>query len=128
MKKLLHITLTLVLTMTFIVMGSGVTFHHCSCSGKTTMTLTHTSSQEEQNTKSTKGCMTTSSLYLSPSTQMQPTAFDFHVFQPLVAIINEWRHSIPLPLPKWQKEKVLTTLMFGSPPRQYLRILTVLTI
>lgn len=127
MKKLLHIALTLVLTMTFIVMGSGVTFHHCACSGKTTMTLTHTA-QEEQDTQSTKGCMTTSSLYLSPSTQMQPMAFDFHAFQPLVAIINEWHHSILLPLPKWQSDKVLTTMMLGSPPRQYLRILRVLTI
>lgn len=127
MKKLLHIALTLVLTMTFIVMGSGVTFHHCSCSGKTTMTLTHTS-QEEHNSKSTKGCMTTSSLYLSPSTQMQPTAFDFHAFQPLIAIINEWRHFILIPQPMRENEKVLTTLMLGSPPRQYLRILRVLTI
>ena len=42
MKKLLHISFTFFLAVVLVIMGSGVTFLHCSCSGKTTVILSHT--------------------------------------------------------------------------------------
>ena len=87
MKKLLHISFTFFLAVVLVIMGSGVTFLHCSCSGKTTVILSHTA-QNGGNSDTTKGCMKVTSVQLSPTTQMQPTVFGFHAFLPLMAIIH----------------------------------------
>ena len=123
MKKLLNIALTSVLAITLVVMASGVTFHHCSCSGKTTMLLGHLTDTESQ-----KGCMTISSMSLSPTTPMHPVAFDFQVFQPLVAIVNDWHLFNLTPQHVESTRSFLPTDHFSPPPRQYLHILRVLTI
>lgn len=127
MKKLLHISFIFLLTVTLIVMGSGVTFRHCSCSGKTTMILSHTS-QDDGNSETTKGCMKISSVSLSPTTQMQPIAFDFHAYQPLVAIINDW-HTFDL-MPRIEKHahSLLPLTGYSPPPKLYLYLINVLTI
>ena len=65
MKKLLHISFTFFLALVLVIMGSGVTFLHCSCSGKTTMILSHTA-QNGGNSDATKGCMKVTSVQLSP--------------------------------------------------------------
>ena len=123
MKKLLNIVLTSILAITLVVMASGVTFHHCSCSGKTTMLLGHLT-----DTESPKGCMTISSVSLSPTTPMHPVSFDFQVFQPLVAIINDWHFFNLIPQQVESTRSFLPTNYFSPPPRQYLHILRVLTI
>ncbi len=127
MKKLLHISITFILTMTLIVMGSGVTFRHCACSGKTTIILSHTS-KNDGNSKTTKGCMTISSVYLSPTTQMQPTAYDFHVFQPVVAILNDWHALSMVSVIKEPAHGVLPPKGYSPPPKLYLHQIRVLTI
>lgn len=149
MKKLLNIILTSVLAIALVVMASGVTFHHCSCSGKTTMLLgrlsdtnsgraTNTNGNEaaSQDCKPTteicapasKGCMTISSVSLSPTTTMHPLAFDFHVFQPLVAIVNDWHLFNLSPQQVESTRSFLPTDTYSPPPRQYLHFLRVLTI
>lgn len=149
MKKLLNILLTSVLAIALVVMASGVTFHHCSCSGKTTMLLGHltdTESAKASNTSSStsatkdceansdrcmpvpKGCMTISSVSLSPTTPIHPVSFDFQVFQPLVAIINDWHFFNLIPQQVESTRSFLPTNFFSPPPRQYLHILRVLTI
>ncbi len=125
MKKLLHIALTLVLTMTLLVMGSGVTFRHCMCSGKTTMTLGN-ATQGDDDSESSNGCMTIATVSLSPTTQMHPMAFDFHAFQPLVAIINDWHAISLLPHEEATASLTLPQEAYSPPPRQYLHILRVL--
>lgn len=128
MKKLLNIVITSVLAITLVIMASGVTFHHCSCSGKTTMLLGSIKTNTEKQMPTPKRCMTVSSVSLSPTTMMQPVTFDFHVFQPLVTIINDW-HLLQL-IPQ-QVESIRSFLpkdCFSPPPRQYLHILRVLTI
>lgn len=127
MKKLLHIALTLVLTMTLLVMGSGVTFRHCLCSGKTTMTLGN-ATQGDEDTESSNGCMTIATVSLSPTTQMHPMAFDFHAFLPLVAIINNWHIISLLPQEEVTARWILPKKAYSPPPRQYLHILRVLTL
>lgn len=149
MKKLLNIVLTSVLAIALVVMASGVTFHHCSCSGKTTMLLGHLSDTEsdrvanatgnaatakdckpttERCMPSSKGCMTISSVSLSPTTTMHPVTFDFQVFQPLVAIVNDWHLFNLTPQQVESTRSYLPSDYFSPPPRQYLHILRVLTI
>ena len=128
MKKLLHLSFTLLLAVLLVLMGSGVTFRHCSCSGKTTMVLSHTPESQGDNTTTKKGCMTFQTVQLSPTTQMQPAAFDFHAFQPLVAIINNWHCTSLIPEEVEQAKWAMPQRNFSPPPRHYLHLLSVLTI
>lgn len=149
MKKLLNIVLISVLAIALVVMASGVTFHHCSCSGKTTILLGHLSNTEFDRANSTtssttaskgckttsdrcvpasQGCMTISSVSLSPTTPMHPVSFDFQVFQPLVAIVNDWHFFNLTPQQVESIRSFLPTDYFSPPPRQYLHILRILTI
>lgn len=127
MKKLLHIAFSIVLSMLFIFMASGVTFRHCACSGKTSMTMGN-ASPDNGSSKSSNGCMTIATVSLSPTTQAQPMAFDFHVFQPLVAVINDWHLPSLVPQPLELASNVLPQRDASPPPRQYLRLIRVLTI
>ena len=128
MKKLLHISFTLVLTVMLLLMGSGVTFRHCSCSGETTVILSHTPESQGDNSMTKKGCMTVQTVSLSPTTQMQPAVYDFHAFQPLVAIINNWQLIRLIPEDVESDKLGMPERDYGPPPRQYLHLLTVLTI
>ena len=127
MKKLLHISFTFFLAVILVIMGSGVTLLHCSCSGKTTVILSHTA-QNGGISDTTKGCMKVISVQLSPTTQLQPTAFDFHAFQPLTAIIHEWQpFSLSFMATRTQSNIILQT-GYSPPPKLYLYLIEVLTI
>ena len=129
MKILLNFVLTSILAITLVVMASGVTFHHCSCSGKTTILLGHLSdTKPEKAPDAPQGCMTLTSVSLSPTTPMHPVAFDFHVFQPLVAIVNDWHLFSLTPQQVESTRSFLPTDYFSPPPRQYLHLLRILTI
>ena len=126
MKKLLHISFISFLAVVLVITGSGVTFLHCSCSGKTTVILSHTA-QNGGNSDTTKGCMKVTSVQLSPTTQVQPTAFDFHAFQPLMAI-HEWQ----MPHLSFMATRTLSDIIprtgYSPPPKLYLYLIEVLTI
>lgn len=127
MKKLLHISFISFLAVVLVIMGSGVTFFHCSCSGKTTVILSHTA-QNGGNSDTTKGCMKVTSVQLSPTTQVQPTAFDFHAFQPLMAIVHERQ----MPYLSFMATRTLSDIIprtgYSPPPKLYLYLIEVLTI
>ncbi len=125
MKKLLHIIFPVILSMLFIFMASGVTFRHCACSGKTSMTMGNLS---KENSHSSDGCMTISTVSLSPTTQTQTVAFDFQVFQPLVAIINNWDLLCLVPRQMGTIKYILPREAYDPPPRQYLNLISVLII
>lgn len=127
MKKLLHISFTFLLAVVLVIMGSGVTFLHCSCSGKTTVILSHTV-QNGGNSDTTKGCMKVTSVQLSPTTQMQPTVFDFHAFQPLMAIIHEWQMPHLSFMAKRTLSNIIPKTGYSPPPKLYLYLIEVLTI
>lgn len=127
MKKLLHIIFSVILSMLFIFMASGVTFRHCNCSGKTSMTMGN-ASHDKGNSQSSNGCMTIATVSLSPTTQVQPAAFDFHVFQPLLAVINNWDLPELVPQQAESRERLLPRKAYSPPPRQYLNLIQVLTI
>lgn len=127
MKKLLHILLILFLAEVLVILGNGVTFLHCSCSGKTTIILSHTA-QNGGSSETTQGCMKISSVQLSPTTQMQLTAFDFHIFQPLMVIVRDWQ----LPELSFIAMKSMSHSLFETgyspPPKLYLYLIKILTI
>lgn len=127
MKKLLHILFSVLLSMLFIFMASGVTFRHCACSGKTSITMGNVS-HDKETSHSSDGCMTIATVSLSPTTQVQPATFHFHVFQPLIAIINDWTSLYLIPRPTESNKRILPREAYSPPPRQYLNLLTVLTI
>lgn len=127
MKKLLHISFTFFLAVVLVIMGSGVTFLHCSCSGKTTVILSHTA-QNGGNSNTTKGCMKVTSVQLSPTTQMQPTVFGFHAFLPLMAIIHEWQMPHLSFMAKRTLSNTIPKTGYSPPPKLYLYLIEVLTI
>lgn len=128
MKNLVQKILTLMLSMMFLVMGSGITFKHCRCSGKTTFILSHAPGDDDQHSTKDSGCMTLHSVSLSPTTQTQPSVFDFHAFQPLVAIVNDWTLASLVPQPVVTETEMLIADGHGPPPRQYLQLLRMLRI
>lgn len=119
MKNLTRIILTLTLSAILVVVGSGVTFRHCDCSGKTSMVLAHIPGDDQQPMQ--KGCMTMQSFSISQTTQMQQAVFDFNVLQPLVAIVNDWSQISMMPQEVATEKVVLTCGDVSPPPRQYLR-------
>lgn len=128
MKNLVHTILTLMLSMMFLVMGSGITFKHCHCSGETSIILSHAPGDDDQHSTKDSGCMTIQSVSLSPTTQAQSTAFDFHAFQPLVAIVNDWTTVSSVPQPVVTETDILIAEGHSPPPRQYLQLLRTLRI
>ena len=118
MKKLLHISFTFFLAVVLVIMGSGVTFLHCSCSGKTTVILSHTA-QNGGNSDTTKGCMKVTSVQLSPTTKMQPTVF---------AIIHEWQMPHLSFMAKRTLSNIIPKTGYSPPPKLYLYLIEVLTI
>lgn len=122
MKRTLHIALTSILAIIFVMMASGVTFVHCNCSGKTTIVLSHTPEDNAQK-QDMEGCMTVQSVSISPTTQVQPLAHDFHAFQPLVALVNDWTLSMLAPQEVVESQEILPNEGHSPPPRQYLRTL-----
>lgn len=129
MKRTLHIALTLTLAIIFVMMGSGVTFLHCNCSGKTTVILSHSPKDgAQQQSKKERGCMTVQSVSISPTTQVQPAVYDMHAFQPLVCIINDWTLSLLTPQSVVLQQEPLPCDGHSPPPRQYLNMLRVLVI
>lgn len=128
MKKLMNIILSLTLSLILFVTGSGITFHHCNCSGKTTFVLAQTPQKDAQQHPEKNGCMTVQSVSMSPTTQMQPAAFNFHTFLPLVAIVNDWSNQNILPQTVKVTYQLFDWLEYTTPPHEQLNKLCVLLI
>ena len=69
-----------------------------------------------------------SGVQLSPTTQMQPTVFDFHAFQPLMAIIHEWQMPHLSFMAKRTLSNIIPKTGYSPPPKLYLYLIEVLTI
>lgn len=128
MKQLVNIILSLTLSLVFFIMGSGVTFHHCNCSGKTTFILAQTPQKGAQQHPEKNGCMTVQSVSMSPTIQMQPTAFNFHAFLPMVAVVNNWSYHHILPHIVEVTDKLSAWLQHRTPPHEQLNKLCILRI
>lgn len=126
-QKTYRTLLSLFLAMTIFVMAGGVTLHRCACSGKISMTLGAASKQEGSKTDG-KGCMTMTTVNLSPTTQVQSANHHFQVAPSLVAMVHPSVTIMVKPAEMRCKAQTATTEAYSPPPRQRLRMLRVLII
>ena len=126
MKKCSHILLSLLLSMTILFIGAGVDIVQCSCTGMAKV-VPCGMEVEDNGCAPDEGCQTVEHVQLSPTLTAQTVTYDFHVFQPLLAIL-------PSLVAEWMQPttcKVLVQsihMVWKSPPRDYLNLIQVLQI
>ena len=128
MKKFSHILLSMLLSMTLLFVGSGVTITRCAHKGTLkVVTVFNSGGMDGMSCNMNASCMTMEHFELSPTNMAQTVTYDFHVFQPLLAIlpslVAEWL------VPAENKADVqFTPEVWKSPPRDYLNFIQVLLI
>ena len=131
MKKVMHIFVSLLLLVTILFIGNGINIIRCAHSGAVEVvtaiggSLTHHS---EDNCCSIKSkCMTVTHLELSPTVTNQQVDTDFHVIQPLLAILPDFSLAGLLTV-EWKPVVQSVYRLWKSPPRDYLNFICVLLI
>lgn len=128
MKKCSHIMLSLLLSITILFIGNGVNLMRCAHTGTLkVMTVFNSGAMDGMGCNMNSDCMTMEHVELSPTNVAQTYTYDFHVFQPLLAVlpslVAEWLVTTE------NKAEVLFTLeVWKSPPRDYLNLIQVLLI
>ena len=128
MKKFSHICLSLLLSMTILFIGSGVTITRCAHTGTLrVMTVFNGGGMDGMSCNMNASCMTTEHFELSPTNMAQTVTYDFHVMQPLLAIlpslVAEW--LVPT---EHKAVSQFIPQVWKSPPRDYLNFIRVLLI
>ena len=128
MKKFCHILLSMLLSMTILFIGSGVTITHCAHTGTfKVMTVFNNGGMDGMSCNMNADCMSMEHVELSPTNMAQTVSYDFHVFQPLLAVlpslVAEW-----LVTPENKAEVQFCQEVWKSPPRDYLNLISVLLI
>ena len=126
MKKSSHILLSVLLSMMILFIGGGVDVVQCSCTGMAKV-VPCGMEVEDKGCAPDEGCLTVEHVHLSPTLTAQTITYDFHVLQPLLAIlpslVAEWMQ------PTTCKTMVQSTrVVWKSPPRDYLNLIQVLLI
>ena len=126
MKKCSHILLSVLLTMTILFIGAGVDVVQCSCTGMAKV-VPCGMEVEDNGCAPDEGCLTVEHVQLSPTLTAQTITYDFHVLQPLLAVlpslVAEW-----LVTPENKAEVQFCQEVWKSPPRDYLNLISVLLI
>jgi hypothetical protein len=128
MKKFCHISLSMLLSVTLLFIGSGVNIMRCAHTGTVkVMTVLNSGGMGNMSCGMNSDCMTMEHVELSPTNMAQAITYDFHVFQPLLAIlpslVAEWF------FPTENKATVqFIPEVWKSPPRDYLNLIRVLLI
>ena len=128
MKKCSHIMLSLVLSMTILFIGNGVNLLRCAHTGTVkVMTVFNSVGMDGMSCNMNADCMSLEHVELSPTNVAQTVSYDFHVFQPLLAVlpslVAEW-----LVTTENKAEVLFTPEVWKSPPRDYLNLIQVLLI
>lgn len=128
MKKFCHIMLSLLLSMTILFIGSGVTITRCAHTGNLKMmTVFSSGAMDGMSCGMNADCMSIEHVELSPTNMAQTVNYDFHVFQPLLAVlpslVAEW-----LVTTENKAEVQFAPEVWKSPPRDYLNYIQVLLI
>lgn len=126
MKKCCHILLSVLLSMMILFIGAGVDVVQCSCTGMAKV-VPCGMEVEDKGCTPNEGCLTVEHVQLSPTLTAKTITYDFHVLQPLLAILSslvaEWMQ------PTTCKAMVQPIrVMWKSPPRDYLNLIQVLLI
>ena len=126
MKKCSHILLSVLLSMTILFIGTGVDVVQCSCTGMAKV-VPCGMEVEDNGCAPDEGCLTVEHVQLSPTLTAQTISYDFHVLQPLLAIL-------PSLVAEWMQPTTCKAMvqpirvMWKSPPRDYLNLIQVLLI
>ena len=128
MKKFSHICLSLLLSMTLLFIGSGITITRCAHTGTLkVMTVFNSNSMGDMSCDMNSSCMTTEHFELSPTNMAQTVTYDFHVVQSLLAVlpslVAEW--LVPT---EYKAVSQFVPQVWKSPPRDYLNFIRVLLI
>ena len=128
MKKICHIILSVLLSLMLLFIGSGINVMHCSHTGSVkVMTVLNSGGMGDMSCGMNADCMTVEHVELSPTNMAQSVSYDFHVFQPLLAIlpslVAEWMTPV-----ENKAAKEFVDVVWKGPPRDYLNFIQVLLI
>lgn len=136
MKKFCHISLSVLLSMALLLIGSGVNIMRCAHTGTVKiMTVLNSSAMGSMNSVGMDGmscgmnshCMSMEHVELSPTVMAQTVNYDFHVIQPLLAILPSLVAEWQVPIEN-KAVSQFTPQVWKSPPRDYLNFIQVLLI
>ena len=126
MKKLANISLSILLSVMILWIGSGIMVMVCEHTGNVSVAKTET--KRHCNESKADHCMKYNVKTLSPTNTAQSSFFKLQPLQlSLLPQMVSCNQLLPLPVLTKAPERVLS-LLWHSPPRQYLRILTTLLI
>lgn len=128
MKKFCHISLSLLLSMTLLFIGSGVDFMRCAHTGTVKMmTALNSNDMGDMSCGMNSDCMSVEHVELSPTNAAQNVHYDFHVLQPLLAMLPSLVAAWSEPV---ENKAVVqfVDVVWKSPPRDYLNFIQVLLI
>ena len=126
MRKSINILLSILLSILIVWIGSGIMTMVCEHTGNVSLAQ----QMEKKNCKNSdaKHCMKMQIKTLSPTNTAQTVTHQFHPVQlSLLPQLTTSCELLPLLVQTKALEKMLS-LLWHSPPRQYLRILTMLLI
>ena len=126
MRKSINILLSILLSILIVWIGSGIMTMVCEHTGNVSLAQ----QMEKKNCKNSdaKHCMKMQIKTLSPTNTAQTVTHQFHPVQlSLLPQLTTSCDLLPLLVQTKAPEKMLS-LLWHSPPRQYLRILTILLI
>ncbi|KGF27730.1 MAG: hypothetical protein HXN40_01335 [Prevotella histicola] len=126
MRKSINILLSILLSILIVWIGSGIMTMVCEHTGNVSLAQ----QMEKKNCKNSdaKHCMKMQIKTLSPTNTAQTVTHQFHPVQlSLLPQLTTSCELLPLLVQTKAPEKMLS-LLWHSPPRQYLRILTMLLI
>lgn len=126
MRKSINILLSILLSILIVWIGSGIMTMVCEHTGNVSLAQ----QMEKKNCKNsdTKHCMKMQIKTLSPTNTAQTVTHQFHPVQlSLLPQLTTSCDLLPLLVQTKAPEKMLS-LLWHSPPRQYLHILTMLLI
>jgi hypothetical protein len=128
MKKFCHISLSVLLSMMLLFIGSGVNFMRCAHTGTVTlMSPFGSDAMDGMSCDMNADCMTMEHIELSPTSMAQTITYDFQVLQPLIAalpnLVAEWLEPVV-----HEKADFFFPQVWKGPPRDYLNLLRVLLI
>lgn len=128
MKKFCHISLSLLLSLTILFIGNGVNLMRCAHTGTIKiMTVLNSGGMSDMSCNMNASCMSVEHVELSPTNPAQTVTYDFHVMQPLLAVL-------PSLIAEWQVPTVHKAFeqfiprQWKSPPRDYLNFIRILLI
>ena len=128
MKKFCHISLSLLLSLTILLIGSGVNIMRCAHTGTVkVMTVLNSNSMDGMACNMNSDCMSVEHVELSPTNMAQTVSYDFHVFQPLLAVLPSLVAEWLVPTER-KADSQFIPQVWKSPPRDYLSFIRVLLI